>query len=263
MKLLLTVASISLLMSLDTQAADEEKTNTTNQSPSKPLAQPATTIAKQYPEQQTQWIDNTNRQALLIRFANTIDITYGRILLVSESGSAPESSGFNKGLIDQLPRLGWHFNYLFINDLKWFESTDSYDQNLPRFINQSIAQSNNEAADEFFLIVKGNIIETVINSLAKEAPTLNGLVLVEPNFTDLESMDAVTTLSKLSIPLHIVHHKNLNNSERAWLKQLKDASSEVRFTEVIPSQLNSQSETRFFVHRLHGWFKKLALKDPQ
>lgn len=267
MKLLLIVASIGLLLSLSIRAAEEEVANPITQpqakTQAKPLDPPTRIIANQFQKQQTQWVDNTEQQALLIRFANTIDITYGRILFLSESGSAPESTGFNKSLIDQLPRLGWHINYLFINDRKWFENNDSYEQSVPEFINQSISLSNNEEADAFFLIVKGDLIETVIDSLAKEAPTFNGLVLINPNITNLQSTEAITTLSELSIPLHIVHNKNLNNAKRSWLKQLKEAAEQIRTTEVIPSQLNSQSEARFFVHRLHGWFKKLALNDPQ
>ncbi|WP_144392810.1 hypothetical protein [Pleionea sediminis] len=227
------------------------------------LQKPSELIAKVYSEDSVKWIKKDNPKALIIQFPNTIPITYGQLLFIADPGIAPGKSGFYKNLSDQLPLLGWNFNYLYSDEQSFELNTENSNTYSTELVVKAIDTIQSVANDELFIIVRSRSTSDIIKLLPQLSSKSNGAVFVLDSMESLSKEENRQALVDFGQPIYILYPNDIETTAKSWLKQIKDQSQKVKTTDVFPSQFHLDTEANFFAHRIHGWLKQLTLENPK
>lgn len=256
MKVLTTLFLNCLFLLHVTSLYAAESTNQSNSSVTKPLPSREQLIASNYPDEQVIWLNADTQQGLLIHHPNTFEKNYGKILVVSDSGSTTKTPGFNKKISQDLPSLGWNVYHLYQPQTDQLDNSSISNQvDFKVQMNQAlniVLQSSNYKT---YILVKNDAITAFFSLIDSQPTTIDGVIIVASQSMDFSSEKNLNNLIKLTVPIYVYTPSNTSDQTKSWLINLKKRSKQPFTHYKMPNHYLIDSDAAFFANRIHGWLK--------
>lgn len=258
MKVLTTVFLLCFLILHATYSYAAEPTNQSSSNTVNPLSSNEQLIARYYPEDQVIWLNADTQQGLLIHHPNTIEKNYGKILVVSDSGSTTKTPGFNHKISRDLPKLGWNVYHLYQPHKDPIDSTTPSNQaDFATQINQAVNVVQQSSNFKTYILVKNDAITSFFSLIESQPLAIDGVIIVASQPIDFSSEKNLNSLVTLNVPIYAYTPSNISSQTKSWLITLQKRTKQSFTHYKMPNHYLLDSDAAFFANRIHGWLKTL------